>query len=262
MSYTETYLIGASIVVFAMIMLWIISLIIENSSIIDFFWGLGFVIFTWYFVLIAGKLNVPANQILLAMVTIWGLRLSIHIFIRNYGKGEDFRYRKWREENGKRWWYISLFKVFLLQAFILLLIASPLAFSAYNAVNPDISIIFYIGVAMWGIGFVFESVGDYQLKKFKSSPQNRGKILNTGLWHYTRHPNYFGDATIWWGYYLFALSRGGWWTIYSPIVMSFFLIKVSGVSMLEKTLRQTKPGYEEYIKNTNGFFPWFKRKNQ
>ena len=129
-----------------------------------------------------------------------------------------------------------------------------------SATPNQLTLLDYIAVPVWVIGFFFEAVGDWQLAQFKANSANKGKVLNVGVWRYTRHPNYFGDATQWWAYYLVALAAGGWWTIFSPIVMTGLLMRVSGVTLLEKSLKETKPGYKEYIETTSEFFPWFPRK--
>jgi steroid 5-alpha reductase family enzyme len=147
---------------------------------------------------------------------------------------------------------VSYFRVFLLQGVLLWLIGAPLLV----AQTTDVWTVFdYLGIILWAIGLTFEAVGDYQLAQFKKNPDNKGKILDSGLWKYTRHPNYFGDAVLWWGLFCFAASAGGWWTIFSPVLMTFLLMKVSGVALLEKTLVETKPQYKDYVNRTSAFFP-------
>jgi len=196
---------------------------------------------------------------LMTLVTIWGLRLSIYVFIRNHGKPEDFRYAKWRAENGPRWTWYSFFKVFLLQGAIMWIVSTPLL-AAQITPGSALSALDILGIVLWLVGFIFEAGGDYQLAQFRADPANKGKLLNTGLWRYTRHPNYFGDSAQWWGFYLIALAAGGWWTIFSPLIMTGLLVKVSGVALLEKTMANTKPGYKEYIETTSAFIPWFPKK--
>jgi steroid 5-alpha reductase family enzyme len=199
------------------------------------------------------------QTLLTILVSLWGLRLSVHIFFRNKGKSEDFRYALWRNENGSNWWWISFFKVFLLQGILLLIISTPLlTVQSKNIVNPFL-LFEYVGMIIWFIGFFFESIGDYQLARFKSNPANKGKIVSSGLWRYTRHPNYFGDTVQWWGFFIFALSSGYWWTVFSPLLMTILLLRVSGVTLLEEALT-IRPGYEEYIRTTNAFFPWFPKR--
>jgi steroid 5-alpha reductase family enzyme len=195
------------------------------------------------------------------LVTIWGLRLSFHIFTRNKGKPEDFRYAKWRQDIGLHWWWISYFQVFLLQGFLMWIVSLPLQGALSYSNSTTITWLDALGVLIWLTGFLFESIGDCQLAKFKSDPSNKGKLLSTGLWRYSRHPNYFGDAAQWWGFYLFALAAGAWWTIISPILMTFLLLRVSGVILLEKTL-SARTGYEDYMKSTSSFFPFPPNKNR
>jgi steroid 5-alpha reductase family enzyme len=243
-----------------MTILWLISLAAKDSSIVDIFWGSGFIVAAGaYFALTEGFL---ARKILMtALVAIWGLRLGIHIAKRNLGKGEDYRYRAWREEAGKKFWWVSFFRVFLLQGVLLWVISAPLLFAQFSPTPDRITAFDVVGAVVWGVGFFFEAIGDWQLARFKRNPENKGKLLRTGLWRYTRHPNYFGDATMWWGYFIIALGTPfGFVTLFSPIVMTVLLMRVSGVALLEKKLVETKPGYKEYIETTNAFFPWFPRK--
>jgi len=199
--------------------------------------------------------------LLIALVTtVWGLRLSIHILLRNWGHGEDFRYQKWRQESGKNWWWYSFFKVFALQGLLMWIISIPLLAAQISPTPTRLIWLDYFGIIAWAIGFFFEAVGDWQLSRFRANPSNKGKLLNTGVWRYTRHPNYFGDAAQWWGYYLIASAAGGYWTIFSPLLMTLLLRNVSGVAMLERTLKDSKPGYKEYVETTNAFVPWFSRK--
>jgi steroid 5-alpha reductase family enzyme len=240
--------------------IWILSLILKNTSIVDIFWGLGFVLVNWLsIVLLPGPMNL--NRLILALlVSIWGLRLTTYILIRNAGKGEDYRYQKWRTQYGKRWWWVSFFQTYLLQGVLMWIIAVPISGVHYFSAESSFNVFSVLGIVVWAIGFFFEAVGDAQLARFKANPENKGKLLQTGVWRYTRHPNYFGDSAQWWAFYLIAIAAGAWWTIFSPILMTFFLIRVSGVAMLEKALIETKPGYREYAARTNSFIPWFPKK--
>jgi steroid 5-alpha reductase family enzyme len=242
-----------------MTLLWALSLLLKNSSIVDIFWGAGFVIFAWvaFFITPGGFLG--RKLLLTTLVTLWGLRLTIHILLRNWGKPEDFRYQVWRTQHGKKWWWYSYFQVFLLQGVLLTLIAAPLLAAQLSAAPARLTALDYIAIPLWLVGFFFEAVGDWQLKRFKSDPANKGKVLDHGVWRYTRHPNYFGDAAQWWAYFLIAASAGGWWTVFSPILMTTLLLRVSGVSLLEKTL-DSRPGYKEYAERTSEFIPWFPKK--
>jgi steroid 5-alpha reductase family enzyme len=262
MSFTQAYLILSVVILSLMLLLWLVSLWLKNSSLVDIFWGTGFVIFTWLaFTLTPGGFIVR-KLLLCPLVTLWGLRLSLHILRRNWGKGEDFRYQAWRNEAGSGWWWKSLFKVFILQGILLLIVATPLLAAQIKPLPDHLTWLDLLAIPVWLVGFTFETLGDWQLMRFKANPANIGKLLTTGAWRFSRHPNYFGDATQWWAYYLVAVAAGGWWTIFSPIIMTVLLLRVSGVKLLEKSLKQTKPGYQEYVDTTREFIPWFPRRKK
>lgn len=244
-----------------MTVLWLLSLWLKDSSIVDIFWGTGFVITVWVYFYLTPDGYEARKWLIATLTTIWGLRLSIHILLRNWGHGEDYRYQQWRQEAGSSWWWRSFFKVFLLQGALMWIISVPLLAAQSNPLPPRLIWVDYLGVILWVIGFIFEAGGDMQLTRFRANPDNKGKLLNTGLWRYTRHPNYFGDAAQWWGFYLIAAAAGGYWSVFSPIIMTLLLRRVSGVTMLEKSLKDSKPGYKEYIETTNAFIPWFPRKS-
>jgi steroid 5-alpha reductase family enzyme len=261
MSTIEILALSAAVTLAYVTAVWLLSLVLRNASIIDIAWGLGFVFLgTLYHVALDGWGD---RRVLVAtLVLIWGLRLSIHLLWRSWGKGEDFRYRTWREEDPENFWWKSYFRVFLVQGVALWVISQPLR-AAQESPTPDHLTAFdIIGTIVWAIGFLFEVVGDYQLARFKGDPANEGKVMDRGLWRFTRHPNYFGDATLWWGFYLIAAGASdGWLTIYSPLLMTFILMRVSGVTFLERTLKRTKPDYEGYARRTSAFFPWFPAKS-
>jgi steroid 5-alpha reductase family enzyme len=259
MAFLQVYGIGALVILGFMTVLWIVSLILRNSSIVDIFWGAGFVLTNWVYFALTPE-GFPARKWLIGvLVTVWGLRLSLYILWRNWGKEEDFRYRKWREEAEGAWWWRSFFRVFLLQGILLWIISAPLLAAQRRAVPSRLTVLDILAILVWAIGFFFEAGGDVQMARFKADPANRGKVLDRGVWRYTRHPNYFGDATQWWAYYFIAAAAGGFYTIFSPIVMTTLLLRVSGVALLERTLRETKPQYREYIETTSAFIPWFPR---
>ncbi|HEX7557046.1 MAG TPA: DUF1295 domain-containing protein [Leptolinea sp.] len=243
-----------------MLLIWAASVRLKNSSIVDIFWGLLFVLAAWI-VFFSSPDGFFFRKILVAgMVSIWGLRLAWHVYRRNHGKPEDFRYAAWRTQHGSTWWWRSFFQIFLLQGLLAWIICWPLV-PAISAASPaQLTVWDFLGLILWLIGFLFEAEGDLQLARFRTDAANKGKVLNQGLWKYTRHPNYFGDAVQWWGWFLIALGVGGWWTIFSPILMTFLLMRVSGVVMLERTLAVEKPGYREYIEKTSSFFPWLPKK--
>jgi steroid 5-alpha reductase family enzyme len=235
--------------------IWLLSLVLRDSSIVDIFWGIGFIAITWTLATLAADGLAPRAWLLASLVTVWGLRLSLHILWRNWGRGEDFRYRAWREQAGHAWWWRSYLKVFLLQGAVMWLVAAPVVAVLSQGRQAAFSWIDGLAIVTWVVGFVFEAAGDWQLARFKSHPANKGRLMTGGVWRYTRHPNYFGDSTAWWGHYLVAVACGAWWTAFSPILMTFLLVRVSGVSLLENTLRETKPGYRRYIQSTSAFFP-------
>jgi steroid 5-alpha reductase family enzyme len=239
-----------------MLAIWLLSLPLRNASIVDIFWGLGFVIVAFLSLVLAD--GFAGRRILVtALVTIWGLRLSLHILLRNFGKGEDYRYRAWREAAGPAFWWTSFYRVFLVQGVILWIVSMPILAAGYYHSPGHFTPIDVAGVLVWCVGFTFEAVGDIQLARFKASPGNKGKVMRTGLWRFTRHPNYFGDAAVWWGLFLVAAATiSGLWTIFSPALMTFLLVRVSGVALLEKKQVETRPEYRDYIESTSAFIPW------
>jgi steroid 5-alpha reductase family enzyme len=190
----------------------------------------------------------------------WGLRLSVYLLWRNWGHGEDRRYQAMRLRHGECFWWQSLFIVFWLQAAILWFISLPVQVTAAAGNLVPLGLIDAMGAGVFTFGFVFEVAGDWQLARFKSNPANRGRVMDQGLWRYTRHPNYFGDACVWWGIYIIALAGGAWWTILSPLAMTTLLLKVSGVSLLEQTIIERRPDYVAYQASTNAFIPGPRRR--
>jgi steroid 5-alpha reductase family enzyme len=259
MTIVEIYFLAALVILVEMFALWVVSLFLQNSSIVDIFWGTGFVIVGLVYFSQTPDRFIIRKWLICILVTVWGLRLSWHVLRRNWKKPEDFRYQVWRKTAGSRWWWQSFFQVFLLQGFLLWLISIPLLAAQLSAAPGRLIILNWVAGGVWAIGFFFEAVGDWQLARFKANPANKGRVLQTGLWRYTRHPNYFGDATQWWAYYLVAVSAGGWWTIFSPIIMTILLVRVSGVALLEKSLKEARPDYANYIQTTSAFIPWFPR---
>lgn len=262
MSFLEVYGMVALVILGYMAILWIASLVLRNSSIVDIFWGVGFVMANWVYFALTPDGFAARKWLISILVTIWGLRLSSYILWRNWGKGEDFRYRKWREEAGGKWWWRSFFKVFLLQGVLLWIISAPLLAANIGATPARLTILDYVAIPLWAIGLFFEAVGDLQMARFRADPASKGTVMNRGVWRYTRHPNYFGDATQWWAYYLIATAAGGFFTIFSPILMTTLLVRVSGVALLEQTLKDELPGYKEYMETTNPFIPWFPRQRK
>lgn len=246
-------LVTTLVVVFGLMTItWIISITRKDASVVDIVWGLGFVLVGWVIYLRFAD-GEPWASILLGMVTIWGLRLAIHIGRRNLKKGEDYRYKSMRDKRPETFVRDSLFKVFYFQGLLMTLVSLPLQFGISRP--PDPGVVPIVGLALYLTGLFFEAGSDWQLTRFKADPTNRGKVMDQGLWRYTRHPNYFGDFCVWWGIYVVSLAAGLWWTIAGPLVMSALLMKYSGAGLLEKTIGRRRPGYEEYVARTNGFFP-------
>lgn len=248
---------GIAVFVF-MTGVFVIALLKKDNSIVDVAWGIGFILVALLTFFLSG--GFPWRQIVVTgLVCIWGTRLSFYIYRRNKGRGEDFRYARWRKNWGRLFVLRSYFQIFMLQGILLLIIAFPVmlvngseakAFSLWDAA----------GIGLWLTGFFFEALGDYQLSRFKKDPQNKGKLMTQGLWRLTRHPNYFGEATLWWGIFLIALSaENGWTAVISPVFITFLLLRVSGVTMLEKKYAGNR-AYEEYARKTSSFFPWFPKK--
>lgn len=256
---TMTALAGLGAILTALALVWVLSVKRRDTSIADVCWGSGFVLLAWLYCLLSPTLT-PRSWLVAVLITLWGARLSLHIFRRNHGNGEDPRYRAMRASHGRAFWWRSLFTVFWLQGAILWFVALPLLIAVRAARPAELTAVDVLGVVLFAVGFGFEVVGDYQLERFKAEPSNRGHVLDRGLWRYTRHPNYFGDATLWWGLYAIAAAApGGWLTVLSPALMTFLLMRVSGVTLLEDGLKASKSGYRAYIARTPAFFPWFPR---
>lgn len=254
MYWVELFLANAAAVAALMLLVWSISLAVRDVSIVDIAWGLGFVLIAWTtFLLFEGH---PSRKLLIvSLVTIWGLRLAGYLAWRNIGKGEDYRYRKMRARFGKSFAFTSLFIVFGVQGVVMWVVSLPVQAGQVVASGSGLTWLDALGAGVWAVGLFFESVGDFQLARFKADPANEGHVMDRGLWRYTRHPNYFGDFVVWWGLYLIALAGGAWWSFVGPLVMSVFLMRVSGVTLLERNLKQRRPGYEEYVRRTSAFFP-------
>ena len=238
---------------------WVVSLPLRNASIVDPIWSLGFVVVGWVsFVAMHQHVDALRAGVLLAFVSIWGIRLSLHLFIRNVGHGEDYRYKAMRKKHGAKFWLVSLGTVYLFQGVLMWIVSLPLQFGIGIATKTSWWLVpFVLGAIVWLIGFGFESIGDAQLKAFKADPNSVGQVMDRGLWRYTRHPNYFGDASVWWGIFLVSFGAGGWaWIgVIGPIVMTTLLRRVSGVTLLEKSLVKRRPGYEDYVRRTSPFLP-------
>jgi steroid 5-alpha reductase family enzyme len=234
----HAYLMGLAALLLAAAATWVVSAIRRNVTVVDTLWSLLFMIAAFTY---AATLPEPGTRATLikVLVSVWALRLAIYLHLRSWGEEEDSRYQAIRRRNEPGFTLKSLYLVFGFQALLASIISLPLL----------------AGIALWTVGVFFESVGDWQLARFKADPASAGKVLDRGLWRYTRHPNYFGDFCVWWGLYLIALSAGGWWTIVGPAIMSVLLLRYSGVRLLERTIGKRRPEYADYVRRTNTFFP-------
>ncbi len=231
---------------------WVFGTLKRDVSIVDSVWSLLFLAAAIVYVRRSPG-TAPRDVWLVALVMIWALRLAVYLTWRNWGEPEDHRYQKMRANNQPHFAIKSLIIIFLLQGMLAWLVSLPLL-AAANSQQP-LQFLDYLGVLVVLFGTWFEAVADAQLARFKADPGNRGKVMDSGLWRYTRHPNYFGEFCVWWGFYLLALGAGGWWSLPGPLLMSVLLLKVSGVAMLEQDIGERRPGYREYIERTNTFFP-------
>jgi len=244
---------NALLILACMVALWLLSLRLSDASIADVFWGLGFAAVG----LASLALGSPSPRALLlaAMAALWGLRLALHLARRWRGKGEDRRYQAMRRTWGPRFPVVSLFTVFLLQGVLMWVVSLPLQAGAALGDARPLGLLDVLGVATFATGLCFEAVGDAQLARFLASPASAGQVMQTGLWRFTRHPNYFGDALVWWGIGLVAASAGAWWALAGPALMTVLLLRVSGVSLLEADIAARRPGYAAYVARTSAFIP-------
>lgn len=244
-----------AIIIFLYMNFWfLLAILRKRNDLADIAWGLGFVIVA-FLSLIEKNFSSLRSIIVFVLVFLWGLRLSTHIFLRNKGKKEDFRYKNWREQWGKNWLLKTYIQVFLLQGVFLFIISLPISFLGVFENYPSLNLLDFIGIFIWTIGFLFEAIADYQLLIFKSDTKNKGKIMNKGLWQYSRHPNYFGEVTLWWGIFIICLNaKNGFFSIVGPLTISFLILKVSGIPLLEAKYQGNKL-FEEYKRKTSAFFP-------
>lgn len=255
-SIREVLVLNAGLIAGLMAGVWLLSLLLRNASIVDVAWGAGFLLIAWVTFAATNGIG-PSRWLLLGLTSIWGVRLSGYLAWRNAGRGEDKRYAAMRSKHGSRFAFVSLWTVFGLQGAVMWIVSLPVQVGM-AAAQPGVSGWHVLGFCVWAVGLVFESVGDLQLARFQADPGNQRRVLMCGLWRYTRHPNYFGDFLVWWGLYFIAIAHGAaLWTVVGPIVMSVFLMRVSGVTLLEKSLLRTRPEYARYQRETSAFFPWF-----
>jgi steroid 5-alpha reductase family enzyme len=254
-NYLEVLLWCAAAVIALFVVAWAVSVPLRNASIVDVVWGLSFCVIAWTARVVADG-YAPRQNLLVGLVTLWGMRLAAYLFWRNTGKGEDFRYAAMRRRAGPSFTRRSLVTVFLLQAAMAWTVSLPIQVGQAAGSPRSLGWLSALGVAVWLVGVAMESIGDGQLARFKADPQNAGKVMDRGLWRYTRHPNYFGDFCVWWGIFLVAAeARPAWITVVGPLVMSTLLLRVSGVALLERTIGKRRPEYARYIERTSAFFP-------
>lgn len=253
MAVFDALLLALAVIAAISVVAWLVSLVRRDVSFVDSLWSLFFlaavIVYAWSYDSINGF-----GLAVVGLVALWSLRLSAYITYRSHGQPEDRRYRAIRANHQPNFAFKSLFLVFLLQGLLAWIISVPLLF-AVN-VPPEAGVVHLVAVALWLVGFVFEAGGDWQLMRFKAREDSGNRVLDSGLWRYTRHPNYFGDACIWWAFWLLAAANGAWWTVHAPLLMTFLLLKVSGVAMLEGTIGERRPKYAEYVRRTSAFFPW------
>ena len=249
----STWLSGLAVIVAVVVGTWLVSLVRRSASIVDSVWSLLFVVATCTYAAVSDTPGGARRTLTLTLVTVWAVRLSAHITWRNWGLGEDPRYQAMRRRQGPTFPVKSLATVFLLQAALAWVVSLPLVVAVDG--SRDLGLLAAAGVAVWCVGFAFEAVGDWQLARFKADPANEGAVMGRGLWRFTRHPNYFGDTTQWWGLWLIAAEASGWWTAIGPALMTFLLLRVSGVALLERRMTRSRPTYADYVARTNAFLP-------
>jgi steroid 5-alpha reductase family enzyme len=244
------------------LVLWLLSIPLKDVSIIDIFWGPAFAVIALVGYAVSDGHGIEERKLLVtALTSLWALRLGVYLFWRNHGKGEDPRYTAaFRARYATNLHFHTLTKVFLLQGIVAWLISIPVQFAQYLVTPPQLGIGAYVGTLVFAVGFLFEAVSDWQLARFKGNPANRGKVLDHGLWRYSRHPNYFGNACLWWGLWLVGCDHWmGLLLVFSPVLMTHFLLNVTGKKLLEKRMSRARPEYADYVARTPGFFPWFPR---
>ncbi|MBW3657578.1 MAG: DUF1295 domain-containing protein [Actinobacteria bacterium] len=256
MAWWQVALWGLAAVQLVLFGVWIASAVRQDASLVDRLWGLLFVVLVGAYTFL-GDGDPLRETMAVALVTVWGLRLAGYITWRNWDHGEDPRYAEMRERHPETFAVRSLFTVFWAQGTIAWIVALPLLAVATDADPSAPTGLDVLAGAVWLVGFVFEAGGDWQLSRFLADPANRGTVLDRGLWRWTRHPNYFGDATVWWGLGLLGLATGAWWSLAGPAVMTLLIVKVSGVTLTDRNMTEgsRREGHEEYVRRTNAFFP-------
>ena len=251
---SDAMLVSAITIAIIMIGTWIISLAVKNASIVDIVWGFGFAVNSIVLAVVVEG-DATRQWLTASLVGVWGFRLAAYLAKRNIGHGEDWRYKAMRKKKGPKFGLISLVTVFGLQGVLMWVVSLPVMFSSGDT-SPGVGPIAVIGIMIWLVGFAFEAIGDWQLARFKANSANAGKVMDQGLWSVTRHPNYFGDALLWWGIGIAAAETGsGIVGLIGPAVMTFFLLRVSGVPMLERSLSRRREGWDDYVRRTSAFIP-------
>jgi len=256
MTLWQVWLAGLATASVLMVVMWVASVVTRDASLVDRVWGLAFVVLAWTYAIAAGGWTDRA-VLALVLVTVWGLRLSAFITWRNWGHGEDARYAAMRAKRPDTFVRRSLVSVFLLQAVLAWLVSVPLL-AATSLDGGPLGPLDAVAVLLWTVGLVFEAGGDAQLARFLADPANRGRVMDRGLWRYTRHPNYFGDTVVWWSFLVLALAVGAWWGALGTLLMTFLIVKVSGVALTDRRMGRpgsTRAGYDEYVRRTNAFIP-------
>jgi steroid 5-alpha reductase family enzyme len=233
-------------------LLWLVSLRLRDASIVDIFWGPG-VAGVVDIAAVLGHASGPRTSAVLVLVNLWAVRLALHIWTRH--RGEDHRYGAMRTKFGPNWWWISLVQVFLLQAILIWFVPAPLVAAVLFSWKA-MSWLDYGGIAVAALALIFEAVADFQLANFRGDPANKGKVMDRGLWGWSRHPNYFGETVLWWSFFVigFAASHK-LWLILSPLLVTFLLLQVSGISLMEETIDKRRPGYADYKRRVSAFIP-------
>jgi steroid 5-alpha reductase family enzyme len=233
--------------------LWYVSVRLEDSSIVDIAWGPSILVLSLIYYFTGNGAPLRAG-LTVALVAIWAIRLGVHLYLRNQTQGEDARYEIMRSRRGRSWWWYSYFRVFLLQALTAWVASIPLYFAIVSVAPQNLTIIDYLGVLLFAIGFGFEAVGDEQLRQFRNKPRNVKLVLETGLWQYSRHPNYFGEALLWWGFGLLGAATGGVVGLIVPALLTYFLMNISSM-LLERSLMRNRRAYAGYAEATSAFLP-------
>jgi len=250
--------VNLAIAIGSVVVLWLISIVIRDVSIIDMFFAVILMVMAGASFLL-GNGAYQRKMLVLSLIGLWGIRITIHLVRRNWGHGEDPRYTKLRSwvKDDRSFYWLSLRQVFLLQGIVLWFTSLPFQFTMAHTQPAGLGVLGLAGTGLFLVGFIFETVADIQLTRFRSNPANKGMVLNTGLWRYSRHPNYFGELCVWWGIFLIACDNGlAWFTIIGPVTYSYLVINVTGQRTLDKKLAREKPGYREYMESTSGLVPW------